>query len=158
LSKPKFVLGPALRLLITFVALLQIYAYVFVVLYSLMFGGIDYVIPVKISFLSTIFVVAVLTEEDVRVGLRTIKDDLGPLGVAIYRLLVELITFSTLVYLAYLFLPHTFSDINLSTLEFETKGFVLVGIGSIVAFSGTGVRDIYALRRKGEIPKVMGAT
>ncbi len=50
-------LAPILGITLTIAALFQMLVYALVVLYSLLFGGIDLVIPAKSGFLAVIFVV-----------------------------------------------------------------------------------------------------
>lgn len=146
--------GLPFRIILTSSALFQIYVYVFVVLYSLYIGGIDLVLPIKSSYLSTLIILIVLAVGDVRTEWRNHSIDLSRLGLSIYRLISEVVASIGLFALGYFLLLEPLSSINLTHLSFEVKSLASVGVLSMVAFSVTVIIDLLGFKRKGELPQI----
>jgi hypothetical protein len=140
--------------LLTALALVQLYSYVAVVLYSLIFGKVDFVIPIKLALISTIIVILARSVGDVIRGWRNRNNDLSPLGLGLVTLTFEIVSVLSLTLLAYLFILQPFSEIDLSQLPLETKGTIIIGVVSILPFSFLILYDLFNLRRKGELPKI----
>lgn len=147
--------GLPLRAILIASALLQIYAYVAVVLYSLWIGATDLAAPIKIAFVVTLMILIALAVSDVVNALRTRKVDPSQIGVSIYRLVVELAASIGLFYLGYKFLPEPFSNVDMRTLSNEVKLVASVGIIAMVAFTFMVIADLLALKRKGDVPPVL---
>jgi hypothetical protein len=130
------------------------YSYVAVVLYSIYLGGVDLVIPVKTSFVSTIIIVTGLAFGDVRRDWRDRRVNMPQLAVSIYRLIGEITLSLGLIVLAYFVILQPFSNVDLRGLSYEVKAVASVGIVSLVGFSIMVILDVLALRRKGSIPDV----
>ena len=71
--------------MVTVSALLQIVSYAFVVLYSILVGSIDYVIPAKVAYVTTILFLAILPINDVNKAYNNRKDR-SEVGVSLFRL------------------------------------------------------------------------
>jgi hypothetical protein len=155
LTKPP-VIGPPLRFVLTFVTLTQLYVYVAVVLYSLIYGSIDYVLPIKSAFLVTIVVGIILAIEEVRIGWRKHREDLSPVGLGIIRSLIEVAPLILGVWFGSSFLFRNFSNVDLRDLTLELRIMVAIGIGVMVLFSFVILFDLVGLLRRKEIPRMGG--
>lgn len=153
MTKPP-VIGPPLRFILTFVTLTQVYVYIIVVLYSLVYGCIDYVWPIKSGFLVTVVVGIILGIGDLRIGWRKRGEDLSPVGIAIIRSLIEVVPLIVLLWFGSSFIFQNFSNVNLTHLTPELRIMASIGILCMIAFSFVVLSDLVGLRRREEIPKI----
>jgi hypothetical protein len=144
--------GFPLRVILTCSALLQIYSYAFVILYSLWLGGIDLVIPPKVAFLSTVVMLLGLTVGDVVTAWKNRLSGLQQLGLSIWRLVGESVLTFGLFYLGYALFRQPLSFIDLRSLSNDVRAVASIGTLSLVAFSVVAIFDLLDLRRKGSLP------
>lgn len=148
--------GFTLRVVLAALALVQIYSYALVVLYTLFVGGIDILLPVRLAFAATIASLIMLSIGDVNTAWKNRNTDWGQLGLSVYRFVGEIGTLLGLIVITFLFLINPLSSVNLSTvLTFEEKVVVVIGIVSILAFTVIIIADLLAFRREGTLPKLL---
>lgn len=148
--------GFTLRVVLTTLALVQVYSYALVIFYTLFIGGIDILLPVRFAFGATVFSIVMLSAGDVNTAWRNRNTDWGQLGLHVYRFVGELGTLIGLLVLAFLFLIRPLSYVDLSNeLTLEVKVVVVIGLISLLAFTALVIADLLALRRKGSLPKVV---
>ena len=148
--------GFTLRVVLTTLALVQIYSYALVVFYTLFVGGVDILLPVRLAFAATIASLVMLSIGDVNTAWKNRNVDWGQLGLSVYRLVGEIGTLLGLIVLTFLFLINPLSSVNLSTvLTPEEKVVVVIGIISLLAFTVIIISDLLAFRREGTIPKLL---
>lgn len=146
--------GLPLRIVLTGSSLVQLYTYVFVVLYSLYIGGTDLVLPVKFSFFLTVGVLVLLAVGDVRTDWRNRHADMSKLGLSIYRLILEVVGSIGLMILGVLFLFQPLSNIDLTGVSIEMKFVASIGVLTLIAFSWMVISDLLGFKRKGQLPRV----
>ena len=134
------------------------YAYSFVILYSLWIGGIDIVYPAKIAFISIIVILFGLSGRDVLIDFRNRSANLWKLGMSMYRLIGEVVLSVGLFYFAYSSLGRPLSSVNLFGQSIELKAIASFGVCSLLAFTILVIFDLLNLRRRGVLPKAVEKT
>lgn len=123
--------------------------------YSFLVGDIDFGWPVKVAFFSALVLLLVLAIMDFNTEYKNRGTDLSGLGLSGFRLAGELISFVSLLALGAIFLQKPISSVNLTSLGWEVRIVVLIGIGLSVAFSWFVISDLRNLRRKGAVPPIL---
>jgi hypothetical protein len=144
-----------LRVILTLSAVLQIYSYAFVVTYSLLFGAIDFVLPVKVAFGSTLSFALIVVFIDFNTAYNNRHADLSELGLSIYRLVFEIISVVSLLVVGYFFLLKSITAVDLTSLGWEVKASVTISIALSLVFTLLVLRDLRDLWRRGRVPTVL---
>jgi hypothetical protein len=125
---------PILRISFTVSALVQMLVYCLVVLYSVIIGAVDFVLPVKTAFLTVVFVVLMKPFDDFTVawGLRK----LNPTAAedALLFLVIVLGAAVASVSVEFFFLVGPLSYINLTGEAIGVKASVISGIAILLLF------------------------
>ena len=138
--------APILGITLTIAALFQMLVYAFVVLYSLLFGGIDLVIPAKSAFLAVIFVVGVAAVDDISVAWRNRRFEPSRLTSGLVRFAIETVGVAGALLVALVFLSSPLSSIDLTHQSFDVRAFTLIGVALLLAFTGNQIRDLLRLK------------
>jgi hypothetical protein len=126
------------------------YSYAFVVLYSLLLGGVDFTIPVKVSFLSIILILLGMASQE---AWHNRYAEFSQLGFSLLRLAIEVGAAIGLLVLAFYVVPQPLSDVNLTGLDLEFKVLVMIGDFVLMAFGVLVCLDLIDLRRRGKLPQ-----
>lgn len=119
--------------MVTVSALLQIVSYAFVVFYSILVGSIDYVLPAKVAYVTTIVFLAILPINDLNKAYNNRKD-LSEVGVSLFRLAGEIIAIGALLTGGAFFVFRPIFVVDLTSLGLEVKGLVSLGIVTSLIF------------------------
>ncbi len=138
--------APILGISLTIAALFQMVVYAFVVLYSLYWGAIDLVIPVKSAFLAVIFVVVVRAVSDTTIAWKNRRYDPSRFTAGIFYLVSEATVATGSFLVAFLFLSQPLSNIDLTHQSFEVRGLTSIGVLLLLVFTGSQVSDLIRLR------------
>jgi hypothetical protein len=157
-SKKKTV-GPGagfeLRIVLTVLALLQIYSFSGVVLWSLLAGQVNLAIPVVVSFFSTMGLLFSLA-----LGV-TIKELIGwrrhfPVeGVKLYVSIAAIVPPILLTLFGGSAVLQAFSASNLTLFSPEVRYYAALGVASLLAFTYYPISDAIGVRNETrEVPKM----
>jgi len=116
--------------------------YALVVLYSLLVGGIDLVIPAKSAFLAVIFVVGVAAVDDISLAWRNRRFEPSRLTSGIVRFSIEIVGIAGALLVALVFLSSPLSNIDLTHQGFDVRAFTLVGVALLLAFTGNQIKEL----------------
>lgn len=143
--------------ILTLSAVLQIVSYAFVILYSVAIGSIDYVIPVKVAYVSTIGFLLALSLNDINKAYNNRGVKRSEVGVSLYRFFGELVPVIALLGAGAFFLFRPIYPVSLTSQGLEVRGLVTLGIVTSLLYplqaaygllSGLGIR-------MGKIPKIL---
>lgn len=143
--------------ILTLSAVLQILSYAFVILYSVAIGSIDYLIPVKVAYVSTIGFLLTLSLNDVNKAYNNRGVKGSEVGVTLYRFFGELVPVVALLGAGAFFLFRPIYPVSLTSQGLEIRGLVTLGIITSLLYplqaaygllSGLGIR-------KGKVPKIL---
>lgn len=84
------------------------------------------------------------------------RRDWAEMGFDVYRLPFELIAVIALLYVASIFIPHSYSSVNLTSQSGEAKAIISIGVASLAVFTIFAVEDLRNLMRRGDVPSVIG--
>lgn len=138
----------SLRVVLTISAISQVYVFVGVVLVSLLIGSVDFTLPVKTAFLSTIFILIGFAIGDFVRDWNGRAGNPSQLGISTYRLIGEVGTSLSLLALAYGFLVQQLVVGNLVGRSAEVKFVTVMGLMTLVGFTVLVVSDMRPLLKR----------
>ncbi len=145
--------GFEFRIVLTVSALLQIYAYSGVVLWSLLVGEVNLALSIAVSFLSTLGIIMILTLGEMVKGVMGWRRFPGG-RVRVYLSLSALVPLVLVVVYAGVIILQAVSPIDLTKLDPQVRFFSFVVIASLIGFTFMAMDDLLKFRRKGEVPKI----
>jgi len=134
--------GFEFRIVLTVSALLQIYAYSGVVLWSLFLGEINLALSIVVSFLSTLGIVVILTLGEMVKGVMGWRRFPGG-RIRLYLSVSAFVPLILFVIYAGIVILQAFSPIDLTRLDLQVRFFTFMVMDDLLKF-----------RRKGEVPKI----
>lgn len=129
-------------------------AYVVVVLYSLLEGGVDFALPLKTAFLTAVAIPLYFTFNSLRDGWRVRRNSTDRLYEVMLTFVVDVIGTSLLIYYAMPTLSRTFSSVNLTGVDASVKVFASFAVVLMLVFLGITIYQTATLKRIGEVPTI----
>ncbi len=134
--------APIFGITLTIAALSQMTVYASVVLYSLLVGGIDLVIPIKSAFLTMILVILFKSIDNLAIAWRSRRWDSPRFNDNLALLAIEIIGFASFFLFEYRFLSQPLSNIDLTHESIDVRGLVSVGGVLLIIFVLGEVREL----------------
>jgi predicted neutral ceramidase superfamily lipid hydrolase len=136
----------SLKRILSSLVLVQVYVVLFVALYSLLIGNIDYVYPIKSGIVCAIASFFLLAIGDVWTEWK-IRSGLFRLGISLYRLCGEVVSSLAMLSVAYPFLITNFPKISLTGLPIEIKSIGGIVILALFVVGLWKIADVWELRQ-----------
>jgi hypothetical protein len=126
-------------------ALVQMLAYAVAVLYAVLVGATDLVIPARTAFLGIVFVLIMKPYDDFTIAWKNRRYDPSGAGDALLYFGVVLLGAATAVLYDLLFILHPLSSIDLTTETIGVRTFVTAGVAILLWFIYGQFRPILEL-------------
>jgi len=147
--------GFELRIVLTVSALLQIYSFSGVVLWSLLAGQANLAFPVAVSFFSTVGILFILAIAGVVQEFFGWRRHFPVEGLRLYRSLASIVPAVLLLIFGGVPIFQAISLTNLTLFSSDARYYAALGVASLVAFTYYPISDAVQVRNKNrEVPRM----